>query len=59
MTYTITVIDMTPPLLVSRELAEELGYTIAAGPRPPTPIERALAILAPHLDGVALYQPTA
>lgn len=56
MTYTIKVIDLTPPLIVSREVAEELGYTIAAGPRPGTPIEKALAILAPHLDGEPLYR---
>lgn len=57
MTYTIKVIDLTPPIIVSREVADDLGFTIATGPRPPTPIERALAILAPHLRREPLYRP--
>ncbi|MDI9885937.1 hypothetical protein QMZ92_16505 [Streptomyces sp. HNM0645] len=51
----IKVIHMSPPIPMPEWLRIDLGL-----PEPdpePTPIERALAILQPHLDDEPLYQP--
>jgi hypothetical protein len=48
----IKVIRVSPPLLMPVELAIDYGL-VPAEPEP-TPIERALAILAPHLQGSPL-----
>lgn len=44
---------------ISRELATDLGFTAPDNqpPREPTPLEKALAILGPHLDDQPLYHP--
>lgn len=36
-----------------------LGWLPELPPRPPTPLERALDILGPHLQDQPLYRPTA
>jgi hypothetical protein len=41
------------------ELALDWGLIPPDTPPPPTPVERALAILAPHLANDPLYRPTA
>lgn len=48
---------LLPPTV--NELVELLGSQVAVKPRQSTPIERALAVLRPHLSDEPLYRPTA
>jgi hypothetical protein len=51
----VRVIGTTPPIPIPQWLYEDLGLE---PPTPePTPQEKALAILAPHLAWEPLYQP--
>jgi transposase len=51
----VKVVHVTPPIPIPDWLREDLGLP-PAEPEP-TPVEKALAILAPHLDAEPLYQP--